>query len=347
MEFVRERAPVVFRWLVFAIGIASALAVPVVVYLQVFRTFDLPVILAGFALLLLGASFLLDIIYRNLPRSMILDARKGQLEIVVEDGRSFLLGFGEIRGVGLRVRGRGRQVVTLLRANGSFWDLLRAGRRAVADDLARRVQSLLAAARRKENQYPELDPARFRLQEVEDGQTEISWDDPITRRALVWIAAVLAGLVLMGTGALLRAGVAPLISWSIAGVISFAVAAYVLYSAFSTGYAVRIGPHGLRSGVGAGAAFRERQHRRPAQIAGLLYSFDMFGGLPQLLLPDAELLPRISGQLSAGSAGKISRIAADLRAGLRVFRLTLYGLSAGDALALEYYLSRQLSKLRD
>ena len=167
-------------------------------------------------------------------------------------------------------------------------------------------------------------------------------------RAAFWIFALLAGLAVLLAGALLRAQYSLPVAAGVPGAILGAFAVYLLYGLAIGKRGLRIGADGaLSAGFVRGGRWISRQSVDRANIQAVLHSFDMYGGIPQLLLPDAELLPRIIGQLQSGDSaanrrGGLARMTADLRAGLRVFRVSLSGLSAGDALALEFFVERAL-----
>lgn len=352
MEFVRERSPVVFSWLVFLLGVVAAIGGPAVWYLRYYAGIDMPVLITGFGILLIAGSFLLRMQIAALPAKLTLDNRRGVLEIAEDDGRSFALGYGDIQRVALRMRGRGRVVVTLVRTNGAYWDLFRTNRRNFASEMGRRVENFLAQGRRKERTYPTPGEV-FTIETGEslnanDPATGVYWSDRLMPRAAFWIFALLAGLAVLLAGALLRAQYSLPVAAGVPGAILGAFAVYLLYGLAIGKRGLRIGADGaLSAGFVRGGRWISRQSVDRANIQAVLHSFDMYGGIPQLLLPDAELLPRIIGQLQSGDSaanrrGGLARMTADLRAGLRVFRVSLSGLSAGDALALEFFVERAL-----
>ncbi|MEQ9366675.1 MAG: hypothetical protein RIF32_20720 [Leptospirales bacterium] len=349
IEFNQERAPMVFRWLVLLLGVVAVCAGPAFYYLKYVRGFELPLMIAGFGILLIAAGELLRIQFRGLPAVMALDNRKGVLEIQERDGRVFALGYGDIERVALRMRGRGRMIVSLIRKNGAYWDLFRTNRRSSASAVGNRVQNFLDQGRRKERTYPA--PGAGFTQTTDPAG--IYWRDRLTSRASAWIFLLLTGVGLLVAGFLLRADLSRELAFGAPAVGLGVLAAYLAYALRFDRRGLRIEARGLSYGFTRGDDWISRKSIDFDQIVGVLYNFDMYGGPPELLIPDVELYPRITGRdLSTTGAGNgprtsgakstagagLARIKADLRAGLRVPRLGLSGVGAGDALALEFWL---------
>ncbi|MCR9140949.1 MAG: hypothetical protein NXI24_01655 [bacterium] len=353
MEFFRERAPGVFRWLVSVLGVAALCAGPALYYGEYLRALDLPVMLAGFGLLLIAAGQLLGIQIRSLPAAMALDNRRGVLEIREHDGREFSLGYGDIERVALRMRGRGRVVVALIRSNGAYWDLYRTNRRSTASEVGTRIQNFIQQGRRKERTYP--DPGEG-FEEAQD-PTAIYWRDRLMPRASLWVFWLIAGMATLAGGFLLRAEFSLNVAAGLPAIALGLFAAFLLFGLWFDRRGIRVCEAGFEYGFARRDQWVTRKSIDFADIADELYNFDMYGGVPEILLPDAELYPRITGRdaPAAGSGAgqspaasskskigqELARIKADARAGLRVARFTLSGVGAGDALALEFWLQKQ------
>lgn len=350
MEFTPERAPVFFRWTVLFLGIVALCAGPSLFYFKIVRGVDLPVMISGFGLILIAAGELLRIQIRGLPARMVLDNRKGELEIFESDGRRFALGYGDFERVALRMRGRGRVIVSLIRTNGAYWDLFRTNRRSLANEMGARVQNFIDQGRRKDRNYP--DPGdRFEQDgaSAKAANRAIYWQDRLALRASIWILLLLTGLATLAAGFLLRADIAFEIALGGPAAAIGICAAYMLYGLWFDRRGLRESAGTLEYGFTRGAGWVARASFDLRQAAGALYNFDMYGGLPEILLPDDELYPRVTGlpaQASGPGSSKsrresgLARIKADVRAGLRVRRLSLSGLNAGDALALEFWLEK-------
>lgn len=342
MEFAQERGPVVFRWLILLTGGVALFAGPALNYFEFYRGIDMPVMIVGFGILLIAAGALLRIQTRSLPAALILDNRRGILEILENDGRVFGLGYGDIERVGLRMRGRGRVIVALIRKNGAYWDLFRTNRRSIASEMGTRVQTFIEQGRRKERTYPAPPDPLFT---VSSGPAAIYWKDQLIAGASSWIFLLLAGLAILVAGGLLRADLSLAIAAGAPAILMSVFALYLIYGLWLDKRGVRFDATELSYGFTRRGDWVSQKSVALDQIAGVLYSFDMYGGIPEILLPDADLYPRVTGlegETQAPTQGRLARIKADLRAGLRVFRLSLSGLSVGDALALEFWLEGTL-----
>lgn len=333
-----------FRWLVFALGVAALAAGGAAYHLQTFPGLDMPVLIAGFGLLLLASSALLGIQTGSLPAKLVLDNRQGALVVHEARGATAALGYGDIERVGLRFRGRGRVLVALIRANGAFWDLFRTRRRGLADEMGQRVRNFLEQSRRKERTYPAL-PTRLRTESANDAST-VYWKDSLVPRASLWIFAFMSGMALMLIGGLIRAGLTLEIALAGPGAALFLFALYLGYSLIFGERGLRVSRQAISFGFTRGGGWVEQKSMPLSDVRAILYSFDAYGGIPQLLLPDAELLPKIVGTDPLSSTRSMTaglvRVAGDLRAGWKVFRIALPGLTASEALALEFWLERAL-----
>ena len=290
---------------------------------------------AGLAFIFSGAGWLARLQLSVLPVSLQLLRKAGCLEIVERDGSMARLGFGDIASVGMRLQGRRRHTVMLLRRNGAAFDIAESSSRAGAAKLSGEIENFIAGAARKNELYPDL-PVFCTYHR--EGEVElVSWVESSMRAPLLAIGLLLSGTALAFGAAALN-WQATLISAGV--VLACAVLIAVLQRLFSVVRILSTRPGSLTLAEQRRQKKRHLAERAVTSFEPVRFTFEARRGVPRLVFPEREARSAtLDRSLSFGQ-----RLRGLLRGSRRSLVVSLYGFRVCDALALEVRLTRMIER---
>lgn len=343
LEFRQDRFTRILAVVIIIIGsLAFALGA---LLLAAGEVSDVSLITAGGGLMFLCGGLLSRMQLKRIPTRLIFRSDTGCLQIEDSDGQTGELGFGDITGVTMRLRGRRRYIAALLRRNGAWWDVCDFNRKANAESMLRKLDNFIKGARLRNERYPAMPTEQIHIHTT-DERTIYRWQDRQSPFAALIILLLFTGAALAGLGAAFQNDWLPA-GYYVVGGLYGAFTAYAIFSIIR-GYLldnfISIDQYKIASGRVARGRELERsagsKHSLElAKLKSIQFSFDSIAGVQRIFVMDQETFETIDAQHN--STGQFGKFFGIIKASLTGFRIVMFGLNSVQILALEVHLRRE------